>query len=656
MNPISIDRKDHIATVTVSNPPVNALSHAVRSGLMEAWKTLESDDDIKAVVLICDGRTFIAGADIREFDSAPKEPHLPDLIASIEGSRKPWIAAVHGTALGGGCEVTLGCHYRVAVPAAKFGLPEVNLGLIPGAGGTVRLPRLIGVEKAVEWVTSGKPVNAVEAQNLGLVDALSPEDDLAGFAREFALEKLADPLPVAVSRRAFEVAPDPEKSKAILSGVRAKVRGQLSPVEAAAAVLDAVTLPAEEAFRRERERFHMLKQSEQSAALRHVFFAERSTAKISELKDIAPRNVSNCGVIGGGTMGAGIAAAMLLAGLDVTMIERDASAAASGEIRVQKILDGAHTRGLISDDQRASILAAFSARHDYDALGKSDLVVEAVFEDMEVKKSVFEQLDRVCSADAILATNTSYLDVDEIASACSNPHRVLGLHFFSPAHIMKLVEVIKTDAVSPQTLATGFALAKRLKKVPVLAGVCDGFIGNRILANYRKQCDYMLEDGASPQDIDTAMRNFGMAMGPFEMQDMAGLDIGWANRKRLAPTRDPRERYVKIADRICELGRFGQKTGAGWYQYPSGSRKGIPDPVVDRIIAEEREAAGISPRTFTMNEIQSRILQAMVTEGEKILAEGIARSAADIDMVFILGYGFPRWRGGPMFAGGIRDV
>jgi len=654
MTAVTVSKNDQIAWVTINNPPVNALSHEVRSGLYEACESLDADDEVKCVILICDGRTFIAGADIREFNQAPKEPHLPNIITRIEASRKPWTAAVHGTALGGGCEVTLGCHYRVAVPSAKFGLPEVNLGLIPGAGGTVRLPRLVGVEKAIEMVTSGKPISAAEAFACGLVDVLAPEDDLKVFAESFAREKMFDSLPVAVSQRSVVVA-DKLDVEAILKGVETKAKGQLSPVEAAGSVLDGARLPAAEAFAAERERFLMLKESEQSASLRHVFFAERQTAKIADLDGVSAGKFQHCGVIGGGTMGTGIAASMLLAGLQVSLVEQTEEQASTAHERVLKILQASHSRGIIDEGKLKACEANFKTTISYQDLSDVDLVVEAVFEDMAVKKRIFHVLSQHCRPDAILATNTSYLDINAIAAAATHPERVLGLHFFSPAHIMKLVEIIKTDMVSKEVLATGFALAKKLRKVPVLSGVCDGFIGNRILANYRKQCDYMLEDGASPQDIDTAMRNFGMAMGPFEMQDLAGLDIGWANRKRLAPTRDPNERYVKIADRICELGRFGQKTGSGWYQYPDGNRKGVPDPVVDEIIAEERNKAGITPRGFTMGEIQSRILQAMVDEGQKILAEGIARSAADIDIVFIMGYGFPRWRGGPMFAGGIRD-
>ncbi|MGI9352748.1 MAG: 3-hydroxyacyl-CoA dehydrogenase NAD-binding domain-containing protein [Rhizobiaceae bacterium] len=652
---VTVEHKAPIAIVRISNPPVNALSHEVRDGLLRACGDLNSNDEIRAVILICDGRTFIAGADIREFGMRPKAPHLPDVISHIEASRKPWIAAIHGTALGGGCEVALGCNYRLAIPSARFGLPEVNLGLIPGAGGTVRLPRIVGIPAALEMVTTGKPISAEKAATLGLVDMLVPEGELIETAEEFALRQIEKPKSDEIQLNFDPDEFDDAKWEEVISAIKVKARGQQSPVEAALAIKDGVILSKDQAFKKERERFLALKESDQSAALRHVFFAERQTSKIPEIEGINPLVIETCGVIGGGTMGAAIAAAMLLSGLQVIMIERDNEAAGAGHERVQNILEGTRKRGILDPARFVEIMRSFSTGTDYSDVAKADLVIEAVFEDMSAKKTVFSELEKTCRKDAILATNTSYLDINEIAASASIPERVIGLHFFSPAHIMKLVEVIKTDTVSDEVLASGVALARRLKKVPVLSGVCDGFIGNRILASYRKQCDYMIEDGASPQEIDLAMRNFGMAMGPFEMQDLAGLDIGWANRKRLAPTRDPKERYVKIADRICELGHFGQKTGSGWYQYPNGSRKGIPDPEVEKIIIEEREANGVIPRAFTMAEIQRNILQAMVSEGTKILEEGIARTAADIDMVFILGYGFPRWRGGPMFAGGIKD-
>lgn len=652
---VTVEHKAPLAIIRINNPPVNALSQEVRAGLLSACAEIDSDDAIKAAILICDGRTFIAGADIREFGQQPLEPHLPDVISRIESSAKPWIAAIHGTALGGGCEVALGCRFRIATPSAKFGLPEVNLGLIPGAGGTVRLPRIIGIPAALDMITSGKPVSAEKAATLGLVDILAPEDELLEAAVGLANAQIENPKPAPDSLNCNPEEISDDDWEEILVTIKKKARGQISPVEAALAVKDGVSLPREEAFLKERQRFLALKESDQSAALRHVFFAKRQTAKISELKGVKPLALKQCGIIGGGTMGAGIAATFLLSGLNVTLIEQNEHAEDAAQKRVFDILNASRARGIITPAKLEEIQSDFKTSSNYKVLSNSDLVIEAVFEEMSVKKQVFAELAHVCRQDAVLATNTSYLDVNEIAKTTPNPERVIGLHFFSPAHIMKLVEIIKTDIVSPDVLSTGFALAKRLRKTPVLAGICDGFIGNRILAAYRKQCDYMLEDGASPQEIDQAMRSFGMAMGPFEMQDLAGLDIGWANRKRLAPSRSPSERYVKIADRLCELGRFGQKTGAGWYKYQDGSRQGAVDEIVETIITEERQSAGITPRSFTMAEIQKNILRAMVSEGQKILNEGIARSAADIDTVFVHGYGFPRWRGGPMYAGGIRD-
>ncbi len=642
--------RDRVAIVWIDNPPVNALSQAVRAGLLSAVEELDGNSEVSAVVLACKGRTFIAGADIREFDKPPMEPHLPDVIARIEAASKPWIAALHGTALGGGFEVALGCHYRVADPRAKVGLPEVHLGLIPGAGGTVRLPRLTPVANAVQMVSGGRPVGATEPLAQGIFDSVAQSsDELLDAALTLARQTAGKPAPAGLSGRDPIEPPDEAGWSKLIEAVRSKARGQLSPVEAALAVRDAAELPVDKAFAGERDRFVKLRATDQSKALRHVFFAERQTAKVPAIDGIEPRAVNKCGVIGGGTMGAGIAACLLLAGLAVTLIERDGETVDFALKRVGGLLDASHKRGLVNDAGLAAMKDALGGSTDYAALADCDLVIEAVFEDMNIKREVFARLDQVTRPDAVLATNTSYLDVNEIASAIADPKRVLGLHFFSPAHVMKLVEVIATDTVSADVLATGFALAKRLRKTPVLARVCDGFIGNRILTAYRKQCDYMLEDGALPADIDSAMRQWGMPMGLFEMADMAGLDIGWAMRKRQAATRDPAERYVRIADKLCEMGRFGQKTGAGWYTYDEGSREPKPDPIVEQIIVEESRERGITREKFSAEQIQARILDAMVSEGKKILDEGIAQRASDIDMVMILGYGFPRWRGGPMF-------
>jgi 3-hydroxyacyl-CoA dehydrogenase len=617
--------------------------------LAEAVAETDANDAVKAVVLIAAGRTFMAGADISEFGKPLAEPGLPDVVLMIEGAQKPWVAAIHGTALGGGLEVALGCHYRVVDTKAKMGVPEVHLGLIPGAGGTVRLPRVVSVAKAAEMVASGKPIGARDAADCGLADLVAGSD-LRGDAVAFARGIAGEGLPVALVDRTPVDALDAEAWGAVASKLVAKARGQNSVIRGVDAVADAVRLDGPAALANERNIFIELMGDPQSAALRHVFFAERSASKVAAIKGVAPRNLRHVGVIGGGTMGAGICVALLLAGLSVTMIERDADAIKAGQARVADTLAASVKRGLISEDKRAALQGMFSSDFVYDALDSVDLVIEAVFENMDVKKQVFAELERVTRADAVLATNTSYLDVNEIAASVADPSRVIGLHFFSPAHVMKLLEIVRPDGLADDVLATGFALGKMLRKISVPAGVCDGFIGNRILTAYRRECDYMVEDGAAPQDVDAAMKAYGFPMGIFAMQDMAGLDIGWAARKRRAPTRDPKERYVKIADRLCELGRFGQKTGSGWFVYPEGSRRGEPDPIVEAIILEEAAESGVTRRSFTSDEIMDRILGAMVSEGEAILAEGIAQSAEAIDVVMINGYGFPRYKGGPMFA------
>ena len=443
---------------------------------------------------------------------------------------------------------------------------------------------------------------------------------------------------------------DAESWSGVAEKLVARARGQNSVIRGIAAVADAVRLSGSAALNNEQDIFVSLMGDPQSAALRYVFFAERSVTKVVKLKGVRPRDVRHVGVIGGGTMGAGICVALLLAGLSVTMIERDADACAAGQERVSDMLSASMKRGLISKDKRAALLGMFTGDFVYGALENVDLVIEAVFEDMKVKKRVFAELDRVTKSEAVLATNTSYLDVNEIAASVKDPSRVIGLHFFSPAHVMKLLEIVQPDGLADDVLATGFALGKMLRKISVPAGVCDGFIGNRILTAYLRECDYMVEDGATPEDVDAAMKAYGFPMGIFAMQDMAGLDIGWAARKRRATMRDPKERYVRIADRICELGRFGQKTGSGWFKYPKGSRRGEPDPIVEAIILEEAAASGVTRRSFTAKEIIDRILGVMVLEGEAIVAEGVAQSSEAIDVVMVNGYGFPRHKGGPMFA------
>lgn len=636
-----------VALVLIDNPPVNALSRAVRADLMAAIEQVDRDDSVRAAILIGQGRTFIAGADITEFDKPPVEPLLPDIVKRLERSRKSWVAAIHGSCLGGGLEVALGCHYRIAVATARLGCPEVGLGLIPGAGGTVRLPRLIAPQRAVAMASGGKPVSAPQAADWGLVDSIV-EGDLGEAARRFAQEISDRPLPQPLADRVPTGRLESAEWEALLADARQKARGQLAPVIAVEAVRDAVELPADQALARERKRFLELRDSEQSKALRYIFLAEKSVPKAPELRAVAPRPIDRIGVVGGGTMGSGIAAAALLAGCTVTMIERDDAALERGLAATRTHLDGSLKRGLVDATKHQGMISLLSGSIDYSSVGAADLVIEAVFEQMDAKIEVFARLDEVTRPEAVLATNTSYLDVKRMALATKDPSRVIGLHFFSPAHVMKLLEIVRTDIVALDALATGFAFASRLGKIPVLAGVCDGFIGNRIMSAYRRECEFMLEDGALPQEIDAAMTGFGFPMGLFAMQDLAGLDISWAMRKRQAATRDPNARYVAIADRLCELGRFGRKTDAGYYRYSAGSG-GEPDPVVEAIILEESARKGIARRPVPPAEIADRILRTMQSEGERILSEGIAASPEAIDVAMVNGFAFPRWRGGPMF-------
>ncbi|MEJ1172520.1 3-hydroxyacyl-CoA dehydrogenase NAD-binding domain-containing protein [Variovorax sp. CCNWLW235] len=653
-NPVSFERAPHpggVFVVTIDNPPVNALGVDVRRGLVAAIEAAEADSAAAAVLIVGAGRNFIAGADIREFGKTPQPPSLPEVCLKIENCSKPVIAAIHGAALGGGLEVALSAHYRIAAPSAKLGLPEVQLGLLPGSGGTQRAPRLIGVKAALELMLSGRHAGAKEALSLGLVDRLGTQADARAEGLAYAEELAAAKAPVRRTREAAGPA-DAEASRAALEAARAdtakKSRGLFSPMKIIEAVEAALTLPFDEGMALERKLFLQCIDSPQRAGLIHAFFAEREVLKAPETKAAKPRAIESAGIIGGGTMGAGIAVAMLDAGLPVTMIERDEPSLARGRQHVEKVYDGLIAKGRMTPEAKAAVMARFSGSTSYDALAQADIVVEAVFEDMGVKKAVFAELDRVCKPGAVLATNTSYLDIDEIAASIKRPQDVVGLHFFSPANIMKLLEIVVPAKVSADVVATGFELAKKLKKVPVRAGVCDGFIGNRILAVYRQAADHMMEDGASPYQIDEAVRNFGYPMGPFQVSDLAGGDIGWATRKRKAATRDPKARYVQVADRICERGWFGQKTQRGYYLYPEGARTGVPDPEVLAIIDAERERAGIKPRVFTEEEIMRRYMAAMINEGANVVHQRIALRPLDVDVTFLYGYGFPRHRGGPM--------
>jgi 3-hydroxyacyl-CoA dehydrogenase len=641
----------NVLVVTIDHPPVNALSVDVRRGVAEAIDAAQSDADVAAVLIVGAGRNFIAGADIREFGKPPLPPLLPAVCNSIEASAKPVVAAIHGAALGGGLEIALAAHYRIAVRGAKLGLPEVQLGLLPGAGGTQRTPRLIGAAHALDLMLSGRHARAEEALSMGLVDRIGKTDDVLGEGLAYTRELLAAKAGVRPTRAANALA-DAQASREAVEAARketaARARGLFSPMKIVQAVEGALTLPFDEGLALERQLFIECLESPQRAGLIHAFFAEREVAKAPETKAAAARPIAAVGIVGGGTMGAGIAVAVLDAGLPVTMIERDDAALERGRAHIERVYDGLLAKGRIKPEVKAAALARFRGSTAYDALGHVDLVIEAVFEDMAVKKAVFSELDRVCKPGAILATNTSYLDIDEIAGATARPADVVGLHFFSPANIMKLLEIVVPARVSADVVATAFEFAKQLRKVPVRAGVCDGFIGNRLLAVYRTAADYLMEDGASPYQIDRAMREFGYPMGPYQVVDLAGGDIGWAARKRRAPTRDPRMRYVEIADRLCERGWFGQKTGRGFYRYEQGARTGTPDPEVEAIIEAERARAGITPRSFTDDEIVRRLMCAVINEAANVVREGIALRPLDVDVALIYGYGFPRYRGGPM--------
>ena len=647
---VQTQQQGPVLVVSINNPPVNALGQGVRAGLLAAVEQLEQDAALKAMLIVGQGKAFIAGADIREFGKPPMAPALPDVLNRMETGSKLVVAAIHGPALGGGLEVAMATHFRVALAGAKLGLPEVNLGLLPGAGGTQRSPRLMGVKAATELMLSGQHLSAKAALAAGLVDQLAEGDDPLAAGLAYVNELLARGVP---PRRTRDLAiADKAAALAELDTIAAdsakKTRGLFSPAKIIECVRAAVELPFEQGIKRERELFVECLNSPQRQGLVHAFFAERETAKIPEAKAAAPRHFAHIAVIGGGTMGAGITVSALDAGLSVVMMERDAESIARGQKNVEKVYDGLIAKGRMTPEAKAATMARYTPSTSYDAIRDVDLVIEAVFEDIDVKKAVFKELDRVCKSGAVLATNTSYLDIDAIAAVTQRPQDVIGLHFFSPANIMKLLEIVVPARVAPDVVVTAFELARRMKKVPVRAGVCDGFIGNRILAVYREAANYLLEDGASPYDIDAAVRGFGYPMGPFQVSDLAGGDIGWATRKRKAATRDPKARYVEIADRIAERGWFGQKTGRGWYLYPEGARVGQNDPEVLAIVDAERAKKGITPRAFTHEEIMRRYMAAMVNEGAKVLEEGIALRPLDIDVTFLFGYGFPRWRGGPM--------
>jgi 3-hydroxyacyl-CoA dehydrogenase len=654
MATVTIERSDGIAVVLLDNPPVNALSAAVREGLLAAVQAVEADPGTDGAVLVGAGRAFSAGADVREFGRPAPWPDLPSVVQAIEACPKPWLAAIHGPALGGGLELAMSCPYRITGPDARFGLPEVKLGLVPGAGGTQLLPRLVGVAEAVEMATTGRPIGAVEARELGLVDAVAA-GDLRGEALAFLRARLAasEPSPRTSERPVPPVAGGEE----LVAAVARKARGQAAPVRAAELVLAAARLSFAQGMAAERATFRELCSSAQSKALRHLFLGEREAAKVRGLASVEPRPVRAVGVVGAGTMGSGIALACLDAGFAVTVVETDEDALARGRERIGRGLAESLKRGRLDEAGRAERLRRLATATDLAVLGAADLVIEAVFEDMAVKSELFGRLGAALRPGAVLATNTSYLNVAVLAAASGRPRDFLGLHFFAPANVMRLLEVVRTPAVTPEVLATGLAFGKRLGKVAVVAGDGEGFIGNRIWSSYRRQLEYLVEDGASPYGIDAAMTAYGFPMGPFAVFDLSSLDIAWAQRKRRAATRPPGERYVRIPDLLCERGRLGRKTGAGWYRYVGG--KPEPDPEVLALIEAERREHGIAPRPFTQDAIQARARAAMANEAAKLLAEGIALRPSDVDVVLVHGYGFPAWRGGPLFdadATGLAEV
>ena len=645
MIPVSIDRQGAVAVITVKNPPVNALSQLVRRGILQCICIADDDHDCGAIVIACEGRTFIAGADIKEFGQTPLEPYLPDVISRIETCQKPVVAALHGTALGGGLEIALGCHYRIADSAAAVGLPEVHLGLLPGASGTQRLPRLVGPQIAMDMMLSGKPVKAPEALEIRLIDRIA-DGDLLLESIAFA-EECMDREPRRI--RDMDV---PNVEASVFEVTRKKIerrtRGLMSPGK----IVDAVEISTKTGFDEgcaiERELFLECMASTQSSGLRHVFFAEREVTKVPGVeKDTPRRPIDKVGVIGAGTMGAGIAYACLASGAEVVLLDNDDHGLARGEKNIRGLYAGGVERGKMSEAGMKAGLSRFKTSQNYGDLTDMDLVIEAVFESMAIKKEVFVALDEVVKPGAILATNTSTLSIDEIAASTGRPQDVIGLHFFSPAHVMRLLEIIRGRETAIDVIATSLALAKRLNKIGVVVGNCFGFVGNRMLHTYGRENQLLLLEGAPPEYIDKVLYDWGMAMGPNAVGDLAGLDVGYKVRQeRIDIPDDPR--FYRVADVLAEMGRYGQKTGKGMYLYEEGSRQPVPDPDVLEIIKTEAAHLGIEQRAIGEQEIIERCIYALVVEGARILEDGIATRAGDIDMVWLNGYGFPRYRGGPM--------
>lgn len=648
-NPVSLSRDSDIGVIRINYPPVNALGHGVREGLQQCLRDALADEQIRAVVVIGEGKTFPAGADIREFGKPPQQPALPTVIDEYEASDKLVVAAIHGTALGGGLEVALGCDYRVALDSARLGLPEVKLGLLPGAGGTQRLPRLVGAQKALEMVVGGNPVKAKEALSLGLVDEMVSGDLLDG-ALAYTRQLLADNAPL---RKLRDLAvPDAQDGlfDQFEQSIARKQRGFKAPFSCIKAVKAAVELPFDKGVERERELFFELLVSPESAAQRHVFFAEREVAKVPGLdKNTPKREINQVAVIGAGTMGGGIAMNFANGGIPVRLLEVKEDALERGVAVIRKNYENTAKKGRITDEQVEQRMALIQPTLSYDDLSDVDLVIEAVFENMDVKEAVFSELDRVCKPGAILATNTSTLDVDRIASFTQRPEDVMGMHFFSPANVMKLLENVRGEKTSDEVVATVMDLSRRIGKVGVLVGVCHGFVGNRMLHRRQAESVQLVNEGASPQQVDKVLFDLGFPMGPFAMSDLAGMDVGYRIREELRkedPANGPARNWT---DELVEAGRLGQKTQAGVFDYKDGDRTPVPSTAVDGIIEQYRSNNGITPREISDQEILERCMYVMVNEGAKILEEGIAARPLDVDVIWIYGYGFPVYRGGVLF-------
>ncbi len=640
---VDLDMTNGIAVIAIDSPPVNALGHAVRSALLDALTRAEADPATKIIILACKGRTFSAGADITEFGKPPRDPGLHEVIERFDQCTKPTIAALFGTTLGGGLELAMGCHYRVATDTARMGLPEVKLGLLPGAGGTQRLPRLIGPEKAVAAIVSGKMISAKSALADGLIDAIvtDPVQGAIDFAHTIDPEAT-----VRVRDRADKIAPaqaDPAGFEQAAAEATRRLRGVEAPAACVNSVRNAFTLPFEQGLAAERDMFMHLVMGDQSRAQRHIFFAEREAQKIPGMEPgLKPAPVKSAAVIGAGTMGGGIAMNFANAGIPVTLVETDDAALQRGLDRVRDTYDISVKRGALPAGATAQRMALFTGTTDWSRIAEADMVIEAVFEEMDLKKQIFGRLDAVAKSGAVIATNTSTLDVDAIAHSTKRPSDVLGMHFFSPANVMKLLEIVRGEASSHQSIATAIAVGKAMGKVPVVVGNCDGFVGNRMLARRTTECERLLLEGALPQQVDAVVLNFGFPMGPFAMGDLAGLDVGWRIRKHRGVT-------APISDVLCEQGRFGQKTGRGYYIYENGSRTPTPDPEVAALIEATAARLGITRRAISDQEILERMTYPMINEAARILEEGIAIRPSDIDVVWVYGYGWPVWRGGPCF-------